>query len=287
MRIASQFGFGLKLRSDMWVPGAIDLAPGLDLPSVRVVLGPASKAGSEAHFAVDGEAIVYCHPTGVFRCLPDRIEVTPDGHPDLSDLGTLLVANALPAVLWQRGAFVLHAACVRLAGGLTIAIAGASGSGKSRLAASLVEAGAELVGDDSLALTADNGRVVAAGLPGGWFVRKPKSEHREFRHDPGGLARGMVQLDALAILGQGAEAPLVGTHLAALELLLQHRHRPQVPQLLGLLPRVLSSAGRIVRDVPIFGMPSCTGSDAMVQLACSDLVSLANKARCDRRLAGA
>lgn len=281
--IASQFGFGLALASDLAVPGAIERAAGADAPEVRIALTPAAAQAPDPLFELDGEAIIYRNPAGTFRCAPDRIEIAPADPPDHDDLGALLVANALPAVLWRRGHFMLHAACVRLADGLTIAIAGHSGSGKSRLAASLVAAGAELVGDDSLALTANDGSVFAAGLPGGWFVRTPESAERPFRPVPPGPSAGSARLDLLAVLGPDAPAGDRPAPLEALQLLLQHRHRPQVPLLLGRQGRVLAEATRIVRDLPMIRLPACDGADADLDANQAALVRLADKMRCDRQ----
>lgn len=283
MPIASQFGFGLALASDLAVPGAIDRTAVADAPVVRIALTPPVAQAADPLFERDGEAIVYRNPAGTFRCAPDRIEIAPADPPDHADLGALLVANALPAVLWQRGYFMLHAACVRLADGLTIAIAGPSGSGKSRLAASLVAAGAELVGDDSLALATSDGHVTAAGLPGGWFVRQPESAEREFRRVPPGPSAGSARLDLLAVLGPVEPAADRCTPLEALELLMQLRHRPQVPLLLSRQGRVLSDATRIVRDLPVIRLPACDGPDADLQANQAALVRLADKVHCDRQ----
>lgn len=283
MPIASQFGFGLALASDLAVPGAVERATVNDAPMVRIALAPTTAQAPDPLFELDGETIVYRNPAGTFRCAPDRIEIAPADPPDLADLGTLLVANALPAVLWQRGHFMLHAACVRLADGPTIAIAGHSGSGKSRLAASLVAAGAELVGDDSLAIAASDHGVIAAGLPGGWFVRSPGSVERPFRQVPSGPAAGSARLDLLAVLGPGEPTVARCAPLEALELLMQHRHRPQVPLLLGRQGRVLSAATRIARELPVIRLPACDGPDADVQANQDVLVRLADKVRCDRQ----
>ena len=279
MQISPQFGFGLELASDLWVPGAVAVAPQTNAPSVRIAILDACAADPDVQFICEGEAIVYHHPTGIFLCFPDRIEIAPCEPPDLEDLGALLVANALPAVLWQRGAFVLHAACVRLPGGLTIAIAGPSGAGKSRLAAGFVEAGAELVGDDSLALNACEEGVLATGLPGGWFSRGKDSSSRAFVPTPAGRAGGTVRLDLLAVLSEAGSALQHLAPLAALEILMQNRHRPQVPELLGLRGQVLSHAVKIARRLPLVRLAACGGSDSDLASLRSVLARLAREAR--------
>lgn len=282
MSIASQFGFGLALASDLAVPGAIERAT--DAPEIRIELLPPVVQSPDPLFELEGATIVYRNPVGTFRCAPDRIEIAPADPPDHEDLGALLVANALPAVLWQRGAFMLHAACLRLSDGLTIAIAGHSGSGKSRLAASLVEAGAELVGDDSLALTVGDDGVDAAGLPGGWFARMPDSPERAFHHAPPAACAGNSRLDLLVVLSPDGAAADRHSQLAALELLMQHRHRPQVPLLLGRQGRVLADAARIARDLPVFALAACDATDAALEANREALLRLAERMRCDRRI---
>src|SRR5258706_794686 len=54
----------------------------------------------------------------------------------------------------------LHATCVAI-GGAAVLLRGPSGAGKSDLALRLIEAGARLVSDDQVLLTAESGRLVA------------------------------------------------------------------------------------------------------------------------------
>ena len=200
---------------------------------------------------LEGDEIVYTHPAGRFRCTKDRISIAPGELASAADLSELLVANALPALLWQRGAFVLHAACVRIPDGPAVAIAGPSGAGKSRLAAALVAGGAQLIGDDSLALYPENNGVLAQGLPGGWFARSRDSADREFVCVEAGPAQGECVLDFLVILtGEERSAPRL-VPIEAVEQLLLNRQRPQVPLLLSQQGRVLTEATMIARQLPI------------------------------------
>ncbi|MFM5893577.1 MAG: HPr kinase/phosphorylase [Novosphingobium sp.] len=254
---------------------------GSGAPGISISLGAQGQTSPEPQFSLDGEAIIYCNPAGNFRCFADSIEIAPGEPLDLEDLGTLLVANALPAVLWLRGAFMLHAACVRLADGTTVAIAGPSGAGKSRLAASLVEAGAQLIADDSVALALVDDRVSAAGLPGGWFARNPDTGRREFKQAPGEPAAGPASIDLLAILGDG-DAATLSHPLAAFEALMQHRHRPQVPLLLGQQAQVLQRAARIAKGLSLAALPICNGPDEALAMAHAALDRLAREQRYGR-----
>jgi energy-coupling factor transporter ATP-binding protein EcfA2 len=251
MEIGAQFGFGLRLASDLPVPGALPGDRGDAGPTIRIALKALGVPLAELGFSRQAKAIVYHHPCGLLRCENERIDIDPGEQASLQDLGELLVANALPALLWQRGAFMLHAACVRLPNGSTVAIAGPSGAGKSRLAASLVAAGAELIGDDSLALSAEDGGILAKGLPGGLFARNPDGTEREFRYVITGQARGECLLDLLIILGSVGDEVARLPPTTAVEQLLQNRHRPQVPLLLGRQAEVLAQAAAIGRQLPI------------------------------------
>lgn len=251
METRTQFGFGLRMTSDLPVPGALAGGNRDTGPAIRIALQDSAEHLPELGFSRDGDAIAYHHPCGLYRCSHDSIDVAPGEQSSLQDLGELLVANALPALLWQQGAFMLHAACVRLPNGPAVAIAGTSGAGKSRLAASLVTAGAELIGDDSLALYATDQGIAAKGLAGGWFARSPDGAEREFKSAATGQARGECLLDLLVILGgeSGDAARLLP--IAAIEQLLHNRHRPQVPLLLGRQAEVLAQAATIARRLPI------------------------------------
>ena len=90
-------------------------------------------------------------------------ELTADGHlvtcrpgPECSDgLLQVLLAGAVTALIHTlRGRAVLHASAVNL-DGVTVAVTGRSGAGKSTVAAMLCSAGARLVADDVLVLDRD------------------------------------------------------------------------------------------------------------------------------------
>lgn len=276
----THYGFGLRLASALPIPGA--LAGVADDPGDTLAIhwGAPAPLPPTPRFERDGGAIVYHGPDGGFRCDVDTIAVTPPPRPDLDDLGALLIANALPATLWRRGAYMLHAAAVRLKGGPTIAIAGASGSGKSRAAAALVAAGGELIGDDSLALSLDLDGVVAAGLPGGWFARPDAGGARRFQPAPPGPARGVARLDLIATIDPDADhataTPLPA--LAAVEQLLRHRHRPQAVALLGREAAVLAQATALAARLPVARIGARGATDALV----GGLRRLADRVPCPR-----
>lgn len=82
------------------------------------------------------------------------IDVAPGYERDFVPI--LLTGNVLASLLTLQGECVLHASGIR-AGGSTIAILGASGVGKSTLAALFCASGAELVSDDLLRIMSNGG----------------------------------------------------------------------------------------------------------------------------------
>ena len=279
-----QFGFGLQLASDVPVPGAITRHCHEMRFSIAIELIGQCQPSPEPGFMLEADGIVYSHPCGRFHCAKDRITIEPSERASGADLGELLVANALPALLWQRGAFVLHAACVQIPDGPAVAIAGPSGAGKSRLAAALVAGGAQLIGDDSLALYPENHGVLAQGLPGGLFARSPDSADREFVRAEAGPAQGECVLDFLVILtGEECSAQRLAP-IEAVEQLLLNRHRPQVPLLLGQQGRVLTQTTMIAGQLPIV----CIGPQALFDndpnAISTFLTDLARPSSCGSRL---
>ena len=93
-----------------------------------------------------------------FRLSKDLRRLRVDAQPEAEPLVPILLAGTvLAAVLSLRGHGVLHASAIHEAG-WTLAIVGASGQGKSTLAALFCAAGAELVSDDLLRVEIQNGR---------------------------------------------------------------------------------------------------------------------------------
>ena len=81
---------------------------------------------------------------------------------DIDNLRAMTAGSVLAFVLQLKGHGVLHASAVRDARGAT-AFAGASGAGKTTLAALMCDVGAELVTDDVLRIDAVEGSVICHG----------------------------------------------------------------------------------------------------------------------------
>ncbi len=139
----------------------------------------------------------------------------PKGLAD-AELAHLLLHQILPRALSRRGRFVLHACAVETGRGV-IGLLGASGMGKSTLAAAFCARGCRLVADDALAIdvthdsvrvspTADGLRLwehmaVDLQLPG------EASDPRRKRRVPAPLAAGSMPLVRLLLLGEGVPGP--------------------------------------------------------------------------------
>jgi len=254
------FAHGLIVDSEIVLPGALPL-PGrpagtapitirtgpADAPEKARHLGPYSYTADCIHIAEPDVAQVLCRTGG-------EITVHPAAGSDEMTIGSHLIATALPAQLWWRGDVVLHAAGVVLPGHVTVtAVAGPSGAGKSEVAAQCLASGAELVGDDTLRLWRGPRGWRVAGLPGGYFHRSPDGTRQfiELRGQQPAPARPLGRILALA-LPRGAApclSPLTGTE--ALSTLLANRHRPRLPELMGLEAKQRSTLTALSAYLPV------------------------------------
>jgi hypothetical protein len=161
----TQLVHGLRLRGDVAVPGAANVADGaadfdvrLDPPARPKQSAPPGElvAALEAPgvgyaAALRGEALtVRFFATGEFEVDLARGAIVARPAPGRGEsmVPVLLAGNLLAIVLGLRGAAVLHASAVDV-DGAAIAFAGPSGTGKSTTAALLCAAGGAIVGDDA------------------------------------------------------------------------------------------------------------------------------------------
>jgi len=164
--------YGLRVRSAVPLP-APEAAPDRCEPDLRVSLGetrpvPRRPARGQclaelslggrsaaAHVRDDrGNLVLRFYEQAEFRVAGDLEDmiVHPDPHAPNGFPAVLLAGSVLAFVLCMRGATVLHASAVAHEGRV-LAIVGASGQGKSSLAARLCARGTPLVTDDVLRLT--------------------------------------------------------------------------------------------------------------------------------------
>lgn len=274
--------YGLRVRSDLRIPGGLPDTGAADEADIEIVLAPPCAAQSDLIYRFEGAALCFTAPgVAEYRCDAANIRVTP--HPDASEaaVAELLIATAFPALLWMRGGFVLHAAAAQLAGSdAAIAVAGGSCSGKSTVLAQLVEAGAAVVGDDTIRLDTAGHAGEAAGLAGGYFLRGADGAARSYHSVPPDRARRAAPLAAILVLSRSdADAPGALRRLAPVEAvaqLLAHRHRPRVPALLGRHAATLADSALLAGTIPIYSWQRLAGSP---ELAAWEWVALARCAR--------
>jgi energy-coupling factor transporter ATP-binding protein EcfA2 len=247
-------GYGLRLSSQLAVPGGVP--DDRDGPSDLSILldPPQSSVDAPVYARTDDGLCFVCPGVASYRIAVESIRVTPDpdARPDM--ITGMLVATAIPAWLWLRGRFVLHAGAVGLPGGGAIAIAGASGSGKSTILAQLVAAGAALIGDDTIAFSRDTG-TQASGLAGGWFAPNQDASGRQFVPMVADQSCTAAPIGAILLLGPYDAADGGLTRLdpvAAVTGLLTHRHRPRVPALLGRTVDILRDATLLAGAIPLY-----------------------------------
>jgi len=249
--------FGLHLRSSIEVPGAVPVADGP--PDLTIGFGaiPIPDGGRTLPpYTLTEHGFVFAMPElARYRHEDGHITIDPLSDADPEMLAAMLIATMLPATIWARGGFMLHAAVAIPPGAMRgIAVAGPSGSGKSTLLARMVAQGWTVVAEDSAALEHRAEGVFATGLPG--IVWRCESEDRSRRRaedvPPAQQSRGapiaaVVHLDE-ALAG---DAPVLAAlpQIKAVEAMLANRHRPGLPFLMRIegktLPVVIAMCGGI------------------------------------------
>ncbi len=255
-------GHGLRIRSAVPLPGAIpaeDAENPSDVEIVYATVPPGDSGCVSGPYRVTSPDLFEFTMPGLARfiCLDRRrILVDPVPGADQAHLSKMLIATVLPALLWARGDIVLHAAAFILDGATqAIAVAGASGSGKSTVLARALAMGACQVADDSICLRVQHGAAIASGLAGGHFERIGDEGARLFRPAPPNQRRAASPVGALLVLHPGTVRPHRLGGVEAIQALLTHRHRPRIVALLGMEAASLSTMALIARAVPVVALP--------------------------------
>jgi hypothetical protein len=240
-------GWGLRIDTEVAIPGALPAAPGPFDIAVR--LGPARPAQGSLYERI-GEGFAFTAP-GVarYRIEGAAVRVTPDPGADPALVAALLVATALPALMWARGDVVLHAAAAVMPGTTrAMVVCGASGIGKSTWLARAARAGAAALADDSLRVAGD---LAAAGLPAARQARRGGSRAVV----PVARTCAAAPLGAIVVMEPGEGAPVRLSGIAALQALLAQRHRPAAARLLRLDGAALARLAALAAAVPIVRWP--------------------------------
>jgi hypothetical protein len=145
---------GLTIHSTLALPGAIPLDAPPGSPDVQIRISPVPERlavpitrGPWWELA-DRQFLLTLPEIGRFCATEGKtLDLEPTAGTDPADAVPFLLGTGLGALLYQRGALILHAAAVER-DGAAIAICGKSGMGKSTLAAALCQSGCALVSDD-------------------------------------------------------------------------------------------------------------------------------------------
>ncbi len=161
--------YGLTLQSDVALPGEARLeSDGAVDATIR--RGRVCEQGTE--FGRQIGPYVRAKPGALWLDIPDvarfavrdgrEIVYEPIGDVGHQALRLFLLGSCLGALMIQRGHLVLHGNAIRIGDGVAICC-GVSGAGKSTLAASMMQAGQQIVADDVCPLT-EQGEIIP-GLP--------------------------------------------------------------------------------------------------------------------------
>ncbi|MFL6751761.1 MAG: hypothetical protein ACJ8FL_00820 [Sphingomicrobium sp.] len=160
--------FGLNVRSDIALPELLSAPEGLE-PDVTVRVGNAdAREPGRAGLHAKGEALIFVVPEiARYRIEQGRdvvVEPAP-GAPE-RNVRLYLLGSVFGAILHQRGLLPLHANAVEI-DGKAVAFMGASGEGKSTLAAWFHDRGHRVIADDVCVIGFDetSRAMVRPGLP--------------------------------------------------------------------------------------------------------------------------
>jgi hypothetical protein len=280
--------YGLAIESDIELPGAIpsDADP-VASADIEVRFGSTHidpAAVTIGSYRRHHDSLLFVAPdVARYLCVAGRkIFVAPERGASEEALAALLVASALPAALWMRRLFVLHAASLVMPGfSHAIAIAGPSGVGKSTALHQLLALGADMIADDSVAIACDGDRPLASGLPGAYFLARARGEPRELLQTPIGRSRGSAPLGAIFAIDRTRDHSdetferVEGA--SALVQVLRNRHRPTVPLALGQRERSLMDGAFLAEGVPIYVWRRRNGAMLLAESEISKLASAAGR----------
>src|ERR1700744_1064503 len=279
-------GYDLLISSEMHVPGAISVSSATpEQVDLEIRYGSARLSEAQIEEGPDryapGELLFEMPALARYLCCDGRlIVVEPAPGASLTDIGDMLVATALPALLWMRGAMVLHAAGIVPDGcAAAIALCGPSGSGKSTVVRDLLSHGGRIVGDDTLRLRVAPSGVPASGLPGRfcWSGEAGLTRVGHVVAPSDILASAPLRCLFVLTLPRSSSGfrfeRLQG--VGALQAVLAQRHRPRVPRIIGMEQAYLAQFAMLAR-MEIY---SWQRSENSTTLAEGEIAFLADAAR--------
>jgi hypothetical protein len=159
--------FGLRVRSEIPLPELFP-ATGEAVADVTIRRGSLVVPGSTPGLRAEGAALMLTIPDVARYRIEGGHTIIVDPEPDVPErnLRLFLLGSAFGALLHQRGLLPLHANAVEI-DGCAVAFMGASGEGKSTLAAWFHDHGHRIIADDVCVVGFDGERhpYAAPGLP--------------------------------------------------------------------------------------------------------------------------
>jgi hypothetical protein len=277
--------FGLVLQSELPLTELVEADPEAtpDVVIRRQALG-ALTGEKPGQFSVDeGGGLLSVPDVGRYRIRDGReIIVDPDPRGSERHLRLYLLGSALGVALLQRGVLPLHANAM-LIGGKAVAFMGASGAGKSTMAAWFHDNGFSVLADDVCAVTFD-----ASGRPEAWpgipRLRLWRDALEESGRDPAEHEHAFddadkynvrtrtedraapVPLGAIYLLDERSTSkqearitPLSG--IDALDALVANTYRGGYIPMLGGVAAYLKACAAVARSTPVFKVDRRWGKD--------------------------
>jgi hypothetical protein len=269
---------GLRVASEMDLPGAIPVAPDDAHPEVTIrltSLPEALEAATETgpNWQLAGDCLLL-HVPRLARYLitgGHSIEVELAPGATAHDASAFVLGTSFGILLHQRGALVLHGSAVAR-DGVAFAICGHSGAGKSTLAAALCEAGFDFVTDELCVVSLDQAKRPLVTADGRqlrlWRETMEKLElvarqgasvregFQKYLVEPPVTAKAPPRLAAVYVLRE-SRPPLVDgiEQLAtpdAMRMLDFEAYRPGLRARLGSKPAMLAQGVAMLRHAKVF-----------------------------------
>ncbi|MDE2238191.1 MAG: hypothetical protein KGK30_09895, partial [Elusimicrobia bacterium] len=161
--------YGLTIRSELELPELV-VAPGCEHADIEIRLGrvPCGEEASERPLApgvwANRDSLRFQIPgTATYHARDGRtITIEPAAGSDDDSVRLFLLGSAFGALLFQRGALILHGSAIRVDDACLICL-GPSGIGKFTLLAGFLQRGHQIVSDDVIAV--DEGGRAIPGFP--------------------------------------------------------------------------------------------------------------------------